>query len=105
MPPQNKEHEDVAGQTPVHKPPHDSGAVTTIASTVSLYEKRDVAAHTETVTNDFASFDYNSWNNRDFIYYFSSYSNASLAAVLDIAKWSVDTQTGASGPTGGYFTI
>ena len=98
MPPQNKEHEDVAGQTPVHTPPHDSGAVTTIASTVSLYKEGD-AAHTETVTNDFASFDYNSWNNRDFIYYFSSYSNASLAAVLDIAKWS------ASGPTGGYFTI
>ena len=59
----------------MHKPPHDSGAVTTIASTASVNKEGD-AAHTETITNDFASFNYNSWNSREFTYFFKTYANA-----------------------------
>ena len=66
VPPQNKEYEDLAGFTPVHMPTHDAGG-TTIASTISLYKEGD-PVHTESVTNDFATFNYNSWNSREFTY-------------------------------------
>lgn len=74
-PPVNKDFEIFAssGITPIHKPEHDAPPGTTIASKLK-FTALDGTPHENAVTNDFASFDYNSWSSREFWFYVESYT-------------------------------
>ena len=51
------------------------------------------------MSNDFASFDYSTWSNRQFDYAVTGYSKDLLAVYTDTSKIGVD------GPPGGYIHI
>ena len=101
VPPVNKDYESLAGMTPVHYPPHDSAVSKDIVSKLKFTESETgPVIYENDVTNNFDTFDYATWNSREFLFSPIGYVKAAeMAAERDIAKWT------DAGPTGGYFDI